>query len=265
MLLLNGRTLPGSLLIATALSLGAASASAASLDVRLPVVVWGVTMGQADHRIEVDGARYAVKGRAKSRGVAAISGGKASYATSGSIAGDRLLPDSHRLSFKARKKGRLALDFRDGDVVRASVKPRRRPKKDRVKLTAGHRRDVVDPVSAMMFAVAPGDVGKGARVCNRTIPYFDGNNRADLVLSHKGTRQAKADGFAGPVHTCSVRFRPLAGHRPSKAVTKFYKANRQMEITVARVGETPVYALFGFSVKMQRGTASGQATRFRLK
>ena len=246
-------------------TIAAPAALAASLDVRMPLVVWGVTMGEMEHRIDVTGTRYAVKGKAKARGVASLSGGRASYATSGSIAGDRLVPDSHRLSFKARKKGGLALDFKGGDVVRASVEPERKPKKDRVPLTASHRIDVVDPVSAMMFAVAPGDIGKGARVCDRTIPYFDGNNRADLVLSHKGTRQAKAEGFSGPVHTCAVRFRPLAGHRPSKAVTKFYRSNRQMEITMARIGETPVYALFGFSVKMQRGTASGQAARFRVR
>ena len=128
-----------------------------------------------------------------------------------------------------------------------------------------HLRAVLDPVSSLVFAVAPADVGDGGRVCARTIPIFDGVNRADLVLSHKGTRTVRAKGFRGKVHTCAVRYRPVAGHRSSKKAPRDYAANRNMEISVAQVGATRVYALFGFKVRTPRGTAAGEATTFAVR
>jgi len=70
-------------------------------------------------------------------------------------------------------------------------------------------------------------------------------------------------GFEGNVFTCALRYQPISGIRPFKQNIKFMKANRDMEITVAQVGNTNIYTLFGFKVKTQKGTAKGYATKFK--
>ena len=84
----------------------------------------------------------------------------------------------------------------------------------------------------------------------------------NLVFSYKSKSVRKAKGFRGMTFKCSVRYQPVSGFRPFKKNVKYMKANRDMTVTMARVGQSNVYALFGFRVRTKSGVASGYAVKF---
>ncbi len=144
-----------------------------------------------------------------------------------------------------------------------TVSPKVRYGKTAVPVVASHLRDVLDPISSVMLPVKPTEINNGSAICNRTLPVFDGKNRMNLKLRYKSSKPRQVKGFSGPTFTCSVRYQPVAGHKPERKETKFMKANRDIEVTFARVGESNLYALFGFRIKTRAGRASGQANQFQ--
>ncbi len=241
-----------------------ASAEPAKYEIKMTLGYLGISVGKFTNRIDVDGDRYAIRGDARTNAIVSIvAKTDARFDASGKIAGRRAIPDSHTLSYAQRKKqGNLRLAFASGNVVNAVSTPKVKYKKGSIPVTQNHLRGVLDPVSSLVFPVAVNEVGNGPAICNRTVPVFDGKNRMDLKFIYKSTSKAKVKGFSGPTFTCSVRYEPVAGMRMHKKNIKFMKSNRNMEVTLARLGETNVYALFGFRVKTQRGTATGNAYKF---
>ena len=233
----------------------------------LDVSFAGLPVGTLSHTYAVSGRNYSVSGSMKSnRLVSMIAGTRANYSSSGRINGAKLVPASQSLKYKSsRKKGAITLAFASGNVRSASVSPKKKTKKDTVPLDASHKRGVLDPVSALVFAVEESEIGNGRKICNRTLPVFDGTSRYNLKMSFASAATATAKGFKGDVFICNVRYQPIAGHRANRKNTNYMKGNRNMQITMARIGSTNTYGLFGFRVKTRNGTAVGRARTFATK
>ncbi len=244
-----------------------AIAGSAILDSAISVSFAGLPVGTLQKTYSVNGNRYSVVGSLKSnRAVSLVARTKASFSSSGRIAGTTLIPAAQRVNYKSRRrKGAISLAFAGGNVRTASVSPKRKVKPGTVPLQRDHRLSVVDPVSALVISVADRDIGNGQKICGRTLPVFDGTSRYNLQLSYKSKQKGRAKGFSGEVFTCNVRYKPIAGHRPHKKNVKFLQANRQMQVTMARIGNTNTYGLFAFRVKTRRGTAKGKARIFAAR
>ena len=52
---------------------------------------------------------------------------------------------------------------------------------------------------------------------------------------------------------------------PVANLIKFMKANRDMQVTVARMGDSNFYTLIGFRVRTSKGMASGSALEFSTR
>ena len=55
------------------------------------------------------------------------------------------------------------------------------------------------------------------KVCNQTLPVFDGKQRFDLVLTPKravNVQRSATSGYTGPAVICRVKFIPIAGYQP---------------------------------------------------
>ncbi len=252
--------------VAIAISTGATRATAGSavLDSAMDVSFAGIPIGTLRKTYSVNGNRYSVVGSLKSnRMVSLVAGTKANFSSSGRIAGTTVIPAAQRVKYKSRRrKGAISLAFAGGNVHSASVLPKKKFKPGTVPLKNDHRLSVLDPVSALVISVADRDIGNGLKICNRSLPVFDGTSRYDLQLSYKSKQRSRAKGFSGNVFTCNVRYKPIAGHRPHKKNVKFLRANRDMQVTMARIGNTNTYGLFSFRVKTRRGTAKGKARIF---
>lgn len=237
---------------------------AATLSSELRLSFLGIPIATMKADTVISEGNYSYSGTVKSSGLLRIvAPTTAQFAAVGSLSERNLAPMSHLTTFKQRKRsGKLALGFTGNRITDTQNVPPIKYKEGTIPLEENHLANVLDPAAALILPVKPSEIGNGNAVCNRTIPIFDGKNRFDLVLRYKGTRQDRAKGFAGAVHTCSLRFKAISGHRPFKKNIKFWSANQDMSVTFAQIGNAPAYGLFSFNVMTDDGRARGRAVRF---
>ncbi|MEL6752085.1 MAG: DUF3108 domain-containing protein [Pseudomonadota bacterium] len=245
----------------------ATAVQAATVDSEIRIAFTGIPIGRMKATLTTDGASYTYSGNAKTSGlVKVVVPTKAYFDASGRISGRKVVPTRHNTNYRQRKKeGRLTLGFSGGRITSTQNVPAVKYKDGTVPVKASHLSGVLDPVAALVVPVKAGEVGNGKAICNRTIPVFDGKNRFDLKLSYAGQSNGRAKGFSGPVFKCALRYKAVSGHRPFKKNVKFWNANRDASITLAQIGNAPVYGLFGFDVRTQQGRATGTAKKFSSK
>jgi hypothetical protein len=153
----------------------------------------------------------------------------------------------------------MALDERGVKELAAASQPG----SDRVPVNEANRHGIVDPLTAMLFSTAAAGEGLSQEVCRHTLPIFDGQHRYDLKLAFKRMDTVKAEkGYAGPVVVCSVRYEPIAGHRPSTPLVKYLSEGGEMEMALAPVGGTRLLMPFRVSVVSALANLVIEANRF---
>jgi hypothetical protein len=147
---------------------------------------------------------------------------------------------------------RMALS---GNSVRSvEVRPPPWDIEARVPVDEEARRHILDPVSALIMSVPPGETMTGPSACNRTIPVFDGVTRFNVTLYYAGEQTIDARGYSGPVAVCTARYMPIAGHRPDSPSTRYMTNNRDMTVWLAPLPEAHVVV----PIYMDIGTAAGK-------
>jgi hypothetical protein len=99
------------------------------------------------------------------------------------------------------------------NVTALTVKPRPNLNKRRVPLHANDKKNILDPMSAIVAMTAPIN---SKQPCRQTVRIFDGKHRFDVRLSPKGTKRIevrKGSGFLRRARVCRVRYVPIAGHK----------------------------------------------------
>jgi hypothetical protein len=190
-----------------------------------------------------------------------VTSGEGSMTATGAVSAGKLLPLRYTSKSTADDETlAVTMTFKDGNVseLEASEPP---PGEDRVVLTTEHRRQVLDPLSALLMPA--GDGGFSEAACRRVLPVFDGRRRYDLSLSFKRIEQVKASqGYAGPTAVCSVAFQPIAGHRRSSPLLTFLTDGRDVEMALAPIAGTRLLAPFRITATYMLGNVVMQATRF---
>jgi hypothetical protein len=78
-----------------------------------------------------------------------------------------------------------------------------------------HRRDSVDPLSAMMF-VLTGATAAAEKPCGAAVPVFDGRRRYNLEFEYQRTERVRIRGgrvHDGQAHRCHLLYRRIAGFK----------------------------------------------------
>ncbi len=208
-------------------------AHASSFEMSYDVRILGIRIGRAHIAGGINGANYHMSGNGKISGLAnmVVSGhGEASssgtYGPNGPTASQY-----HIFNTAGDKTNDITIAFSGKNVTSMSVQPPSGEHPDRVPITAVHKTGVIDPLSGFLIprttkgAVTPAE-------CNQTLQIFDGRQRYDISLEPKGVRklQGTVGGFSGEVLVCRAEYEPLAGHRPSKKVTRYLTSNPENEI-----------------------------------
>lgn len=260
---MNGFARPTALCAAAAAVIAAAPARAQDMRVDYDISLGGFPLGSADASTSFRGGRYDLRLDARLTGLAgALTGGQAVANASGSLGGGRPVPAAFAITSKSSTEQRtVRMGLAGGNVQAVDINPPLDAGVERVPVNPGHKRGVVDPVSAVLMpAVARGDL-LSAENCNRTIPVFDGAARFDVVLTYAETKQIEKPGYQGPVLVCNARYVPISGHRTDRPGAKFMEQNRDMDVWLAPVPEARVLVPLRISVRTMMGVSVIEANR----
>lgn len=263
---LAARALAVSLILPfTILPVGAGPNAGQGVSAVYSVRLIGLSLGTAQVRGQFGPGAYRIEAYARLTGIAkAISNARGAATASGRIIGGRVAPNAYATtSSNSKRKRTVRMGMVAGNVRAVAIDPPIEPKPGRVPLRANHKRRIIDPLSALVMPVSGGDM-IGPAACNRTIPVFDGYTRFNISLNYAGTRNVAVNGYRGPVVVCRARYRPVAGHRPHRKVTKFMVANRNMEVWLAPLQSARVMVPFRISVATMVGTTVIEARRFTI-
>jgi hypothetical protein len=241
-------------------------AGATSLHVQYGVSLIGLPIGVANLAGTFNDTSYKIDGNAKVTGLASIITSSRGAATAtGTFSGGHLLPNAYSTTAANATESRSVRMAMAGGAVRGiDISPPFEERADRIPISDTDKKDIIDPMSALVMTVPAGEPLVGAAACNRTLPIFDGGARFDVTLSYVGTRQVKTKGYAGPVTVCAARYRPIAGHRPDRKATQFMANNREIETWLAPVEGSRVVFPFRISIMTMIGMTVIEASEFTV-
>jgi hypothetical protein len=234
------------------------------LDARYTITVTGLTVGESAWRADISPDQYTAKATSRMRGVARwLVRGEATAIVHGVIRDGRLMTTD--FSSKANtedENSETRMTVENGqakDIVDTSTEKVR----DRVPVPDEHRRDVIDPISAMIIPAPPEGDGLPRTACERTLPVFDGRRRYDLKLTFKRMdKVAASEGYAGPAVVCTMKMLPLSGHRAGGILVAYLTEGRDMELWLAPIVGTQLLAPFRVSVGGMVAPITMQAVKF---
>ena len=231
------------------------SAQAQSVSARYGVAILGLSIGSANVNGVLDGGSYRIEATTKLSGLASLaSSSKGSAVSTGALVKNFVAPATYATTSANSDITRTVRMALGGGAVKAiDISPPFEDKAGRVPLTDDSKRNVIDPMSAVIMGVPAGQPLEGPSACNRSLPIFDGYTRFNVNLTFVGVKQVKTKGYAGPVSVCAVRYQPIAGHRPERSATKFMVNNKQIEVWLAPVEKAHVVVPYRIAVQTQVG------------
>lgn len=268
MLFMFGRTRPLAVLALAGAALAAAASPAAAqaLKARYGVSLLGLPLGIANVSANVGAAGYSIEADTKLTGLAgAVTRSQGGAKASGALVAGRVLPAAYATTASNSETTRTVRMAMTRATVRGvDISPPFDIHPDRVPLSDEHKRDVVDPLSALVMTVPSGEPLIGPAACNRTIRVFDGHTRFDVKLAYVGKRAVTSEGYNGEVSVCNARYIPVAGHRANRPATKFMTENKHLEAWLAPIGASRVVVPFRIAVKTMIGTLVVEAEDFNV-
>jgi hypothetical protein len=244
--------------------IGGAHADALHVTYRVSLV--GLPIGSVNLNAELTPTSYVIAGDAKLTGLAKLfTNAHGASAGQGAIIQGHVSPATFAtLASSSNMTRTIRMALAGNTVTGVDVSPPFVDKPDRVPLGPGDKRNVVDPVGAVILpAPASGPILSPA-ACNRTVPIFDGYTRFDVTLSYVGERTVSAKGYDGPVVVCAARYVPISGHSRDRPATKFMADNKDLEVWLAPIASDRLLIPFRVSVRTMIGTTVIEAQEFRL-
>jgi hypothetical protein len=172
-------------------------------------------------------------------------------------------PAAFTFDFRSTAKtGSMKMGFSEGAVTNVVHLPPEAAKPGTVPVREQHLKNVLDPLSAILVVTR----GSGASACDRRLPIFDGKERFDLVLSHKGqirVNEQQPSGQPGIAHVCRVRYVPIAGHK-SDIETKFMANSDSIEVALRPVPSANVLVPYQISIPTLLGTINIASKRVEI-
>ena len=244
--------------------LPSAPARAETVRARYAVRYLSLPVGEMTAIESVGDPGYRINLQARVSGLASLASSFSTTITAqGTIRRGAILPSAFAADETGadvgRRRIRMVLDA--GDVKTLAIDLPPGEPEERVPIRAEHKRGIVDPGSALVLAMSEGAASAGQAACNRTLRVFNGAFRADLALSFLRAERMAISGYSGPVSVCSLRYTPVAGHKPSAAMVRFMAANRDIEVRLAVIAGAGVALLVRATIPLPVGTATIELKR----
>src|SRR4029079_5128165 len=234
-------------------------------------VYWaGLHFGDIRLDIIVRSSDYEMKGDGQSSALGGLiykwSGGTTS---AGKLSKSGPQPSQYTLDYSGGDKhGDVRISFSGGAVSDVSTLPKKRPNPKKIPVTKEQLRGVLDPMTGALLRLRPNLPAADWKICDETIPAFDGKLRFNLVLEPR--RQARVesktpDGYSGPAAVCGVKFVPISGFRPGDRGIAFMSSHAdQIEVWMVPLPGTALYLPYRISVPTAFGSGSGEMLSFEV-
>lgn len=249
------------------LPLAATPAVAETFRATYALSIIGLSIGHAYASASLQPNAYKIDIGVKLGGVASlVTDAKGAATASGAIANGTVLPTAYaNTSANSTETRTVRMGLDAGSVRAIDIQPPFPDPELRVPVTEGMKRNILDPISALLMRVPDGQPLVGPAACNRTIPVYDGLVRFDVTLSYVGTKDVQTRGYKGLVSVCSARYTPIAGYRRDSSATKYMANNHNMEVWLAPYEKAQIVVPYYISIKTSAGTLLIQAADFKLE
>lgn len=256
-------TVLGALIGVMTVGFGDSAVGQARLRAHYQITMTGVSVGQIVWFVAIGDQRYTTSANGKASGVLSVLvNGEGSVDTRGLVVDGRLIPKFYTSKISDDEgNSELRMIFDEGSVKELIGQPP--PPKDRVPVSEADRRNVADPLSAML--IPAGNDALAPSNCNHVLPIFDGRRRYDLTLTYKRIdRVTIVGGYSGFVLVCGVGLTPIAGYRADSMLVKYVAGRRDMELWFAPIIGTQAIAPIRVVMPTLIGTLEIQADQFEV-
>ncbi|SDI64549.1 Protein of unknown function [Bradyrhizobium sp. Rc2d] len=242
--------------LASTLTTQVPTADAATIRARYSVSYLGVQLGELIIVNNVGPVNYEADLNARLSGLAAVARSfNISIKSKGALKGGLIRPSSYLLSQTGSETRTIRVALAGGNAKAAEIEPPFEKSGPLVPLVEEHKRNVVDPLSALIMPLAQSGGELGPSVCNRTLRLFTGATRADIEFAYAGYEDLKSKAYTGSVAVCSVSYKPIAGYNPDSTMTKSMMANQDIKVRLAPLSDVPYAMLISATVPLPLGTA----------
>src|SRR5262249_12863395 len=126
----------------------------------------------------------------------------------------------------------------------------------------------LDPIAAAFLHSRSDDPNGDLKVCDQTLPVFDGVWRFDLVLTPKrkvsvGKEVPKA--YSSHAVVCRVEFKPISGYARDDPNIKLMSRTDAIEVWLVSVPGTNMYAPYRLLLPTASGMLSATSTSLRVE
>ena len=159
-----------------------------------------MTVGHSDYQMKGDG-RFSLLG-------GLIYDWRGATTSAGKLDKSDPKPSLYTLSYSGgNKQGDVRISFAGGAVSQVLISPTKRPNPRDIRVTKEQLRGVLDPMSRAFLHARPNLSAGNLKVCDETIPVFDGKIRFDLVLTPQQQRRVESkapNGYSGLAARCAA-------------------------------------------------------------
>lgn len=254
-------------LSATLLATAASPLRADTLRAHYAVTLMGLHIGELSAEGTLQPQAYRMGLNAHLTGLAAmVSSVQMALVSSGAVNKRGVVaPSSYATSAASSESTRtLRMALNGGTVKAVEINPEPEWRGERVPVSDANKRNVLDPTSALVMPVPPGEPLTGPAACQRTLPIYDGYARFDIALHYQGERTVQVQGYSGPVAVCSARYHPISGHLVGSRQTAFMARNEGIEVWLAPVPSAHVVVPLRVSMPTMTGQLDIEADDFEV-
>ena len=178
-------------------------------------------------------------------------------------------PAMYALSYSngGKKTEQLRMTFDGRAVTGLSMFPNKRPNPRTIPVTKEQLEGVLDPMSGAFLSAHSENPNGDLKVCNQTLPVFDGQQRFDLVITPKravNVQRSTPGGYAGPAVICAVKFIPIAGYQPDNPGIRLMSQTNEIEVWLIPVRGTHMYVPYRIVLPTPVGYGSALVTSIQV-
>lgn len=221
-------------------------------------ITWsGLSLAKASFRTEIAGKQFQIDGQFATTGLARLfKKVEGTAKVSGKMKGDNFIAETYRSDYVAGTAHKVyQVAFAGGGVKSFQTEPPLNPPANWVPVTPADLVRAVDPVSGLIL---PAD----AKLCQGSIPIFDGEARTNFELTDKGIRTYRNGREKLDAHVCGLKIGLQSGYRKGKSDMEYVAKLKNMEIWFAKSPVADVYAPVKIVAPTGFGSLEIAATRF---